>query len=44
MERHHACDAGIATFRVEGLSSHHNMAAYLAHDLETEALQSGNDG
>jgi hypothetical protein len=37
MERHNACDAGIATFRVEGLSSQYNMAAFLAHDLETEA-------
>ena len=44
MERHYAGHIGVAPFRVGGLSSQHHMAAFLTHDLETETLQSGDDG
>ncbi len=44
MEWHHAGHMGVATFRVGGLSSQHHMAAFLTQDLETEALQGGDDG
>jgi hypothetical protein len=43
MEWHHAGHSG-ASFRVGGLSSQHHMAAFLSHDLESEALQGGDDG
>jgi hypothetical protein len=35
---------GVATFRVGALSSQRHMAAFSTHDLETEALQGGDDG
>jgi hypothetical protein len=44
MQRHDAGDACIALSRVGGLPSQHHMAALLAQDSKTEALQGGDDG
>jgi hypothetical protein len=44
MKRHDAGDAGAATLWVGGLPSQHHMAAFLAHDPKTKALQGGDHG